>query len=317
MAAFGVDHTALLYAGELWTAGDNIFGQLLRPEGAPGFQPTGLAATFVRTYDYQTYFATPDGVYRSGPLTRVVDGPVRDFLVLRHGHYVYLDERGDAYRRRDGAVTAYPYAGPGLTLRRGPTGVLVHGVDGRWRSADDGMLIAGGALLTDLVTFDGALYLLQEGDVLTARGAPLPFHVAWYDEAPGAVVALAANHRQLVALTTNYVLWEYDRARGGFVSLTTPPTAQFPGDMAADWPSTDTGAIIGLYAEGAGLAVQYEDESFALWGDDTLGQMGGSGLDAGGDDMGHDDTGHPNMGHPNTVAGTWARKTGRKGCGCG
>lgn len=328
MAAFGVDHTALLYAGEVWTAGDNLFGQLLRPETHPGFQATGLPATLVRAHHYHTYFATGDGVYHSGPLTRVLDQPVRDFLVLRHGHYLYLTLAGECYRWRDGVTARCPVDGPGAILRRSAAGPLARGVDARWWHVDTGMSVgasllpwAGTTEFAELACFDGSLYALHDGVVRNQQGKTIPFQPAWYDGAPDEIVALAANQEHLLALTADQTLWHYGRASSGFTTVASPLT-EFPaledgvvgeGTVTGRREEEGVPEIIGLYAEGAGFAAQYHDGGFALWGSNMLGQLGSTVVT--GDGVGPDGAEGTDEG-PGVVQ-TWGRATGKKGCGCG
>jgi hypothetical protein len=104
--AFGRDHSALLYRRSLYTAGDNLFAQLLRPPGE-GLQRTGKTVEAVACSRYATYLITTSGVYRSGPYRKIVTGTVRSFVADDEFH-AYVTSDG-AYRDSEGKYLPGPY----------------------------------------------------------------------------------------------------------------------------------------------------------------------------------------------------------------
>ena len=93
MWAFGANHSALLHGQQLYTAGDNLFAQLLRAPGE-GMKNTGKIVSTVACSKYSTYLVMADGVYRSGPYRQIVCEAVSDFVATEE-FYAYLTLRGE------------------------------------------------------------------------------------------------------------------------------------------------------------------------------------------------------------------------------
>jgi len=106
MLAFGVDHSVLLHRQQVYTSGDNLFAQLLRPS-TEGMQKTGKTAHGIACSAYSTYILREDGVYRSGPYRRIVNEEVRSFVANEDFH-AYLTSHGE-YRDSEGVVVAGTY----------------------------------------------------------------------------------------------------------------------------------------------------------------------------------------------------------------
>lgn len=112
MLAIGHDHLAVLRQGQLYTCGDNLFAQLLRaPE--EGLHKTGKNPLRVWCSAYSTYLAMPDGIYRSGPYRKIIDGQVLDFAADEE-FFAYLTPSGEY---RDSQNNTHPGKYKSLRLR--------------------------------------------------------------------------------------------------------------------------------------------------------------------------------------------------------